>query len=85
MACLLTEPTPMMWEGNMTQKPYFSNLKFDVAISAIPTTNKLILIGTGISWSPKNIKIALLRQNIIPLINLIKLKFFLSIICIINY
>ena len=58
---------------------YFSSLTFDVAISAIPTTSKLILIGTGISWSPKN-KIALLRQNIIPLINLVKLMVFLSII-----
>ena len=58
---------------------YFSSLTFDVAISAIPTTSKLILIGTGISWSPENIKIVLLKQNIIPLINLVKLIVFLSI------
>jgi len=59
---------------------YFRNLNFDVAIKAIPTTNKLSLMGTGISWFPDNIKIALLKQNIIPLINLIKLNVFLSMI-----
>ena len=64
---------------------YLSNLYFDVAMSAIPTTDKLILIGKGISWFPENIKTALLKQNIIPLINLIKLKVFLSIISVIIY
>jgi len=58
---------------------YFSSLTFDVAISAIPTTSKLILTGTGISWSPKN-KIALLKQNRIPPINWIGFAVLLYII-----
>ena len=40
-------------------------LYFDVAINAIPTINKLILTGTGISFSKKN-KTALAKQNAIP-------------------
>jgi hypothetical protein len=72
-----------MIEGRGRRLFYLINLYLDVAISAIPAINKLILTGKGISSFPKNIKIALLKQSIIPLMNLIKLKVFLFIISII--
>ena len=66
--------------GVYAERNYFSNLKFDVAISPIPTMPSTMLTGDEIT--PKNNNVAEVNAIASPARNIARLRVFIVFLCI---